>query len=213
VEIRLEVGATLLFVALFALKVSLSATPDFQLREPLINFATDLVTLAITVLIIDVLLERRSREESCKRIAWRLVESIDRVVWVWLGGYRGFDLHELKRLLIEVDSFDSLSDFTVHLLELVGSQAEGFSYSDRNAINSDPRLTRTIEDLRGLSNMREEPKSPQDLRLVLYDCAERLASVLGVKTEAFSGIVHKDSSEAGQKLRFYREFGMVVGEE
>ncbi len=210
---RIWIALALLVASLLLLRIGLASTSAFPLRETLVGIGADLVSLALTVALVDLLLERRQREERRRRIAWELLRSFDKAVWVWQGGWREFRIGELIRLLMEVKESDPLPGSTVEFFEAVGRLAEDALYAEDGTISGDRALVDVLQELGKLTDLRHSPilQAPRrEFANNLIEIALELARFLHFTPEPFPpDWVHKtqDSGLAAQMARYQTIFG------
>lgn len=148
------------------------------------DFARDiglsLCEVALSVAIIDTLIERAERKEDGRKIAWSMLEELDHVCWVWLGGHRRLDLAELRRLLAGVHC-DPIPYFTENLFLRLGSHAGHTRILRADIVGLDENLVRGLTALECLAGLRDGEKvSCLDVAKALKEGAAYLAKALRI---------------------------------
>ena len=106
----------------------------------LLNLAPELFGVAITVVLVDWLFERRQALDEMRRIAWEALLELDQVVYFWQGGSRVFYLEELLGLLGKVQEDDPIHYATRNLLLRLGSRAANTLKTNPHIAHAHPKL-------------------------------------------------------------------------
>lgn len=172
------------------------------------NIGAEIVGLALTVAIIDWLIERNRLNEQVRQLAWQMLHDMDHAFWVWQGGRREFHLDELVALLNVADPKDPMPQFTEEMFINVGIRASDKLRLEPKLVSHDRRLRASLKSLSGLAQIREA-KNLVDANYVLDGlraAVTNLAEVLGQHPHAGEFAAAKsfrDPSEDAQ-LRRYR---------
>ena len=84
-----------LIIVIIAMKFDDSAT----FADLMFNLGTEIIGIALTVAIVDWLIERNKMGDESQQLAWRMLHEIDQAIWVWQGGRQEFHLDELAALI------------------------------------------------------------------------------------------------------------------
>jgi len=172
-----------------------------------LNLGSEIFGLAMTVAIVDWLIERNKLREEAQRIAWATLHEIDHAVWVWQGGRREFHLNELASVLTLVEEDDPLPPFTQSLLADLGVQASGTLRLQAKVLKVHKPLKRALTYLSGLGQIRElsSMMPPSFVVDALQRSIAELAVVTGqeVRSSAF-GVAKgmRDPSPEAQASRY-----------
>lgn len=172
------------------------------------NIGAEVVGLALTVAIIDWLIERNRLNEAVRQLAWQMLHDMDHAFWVWQGGRREFHLDELVALLNVADPKDPMPQFTEEMFINVGIRASDKLRLEPKLVAHDRRLRASLKSLSGLAQIREA-KNLVDANYIidgLRAASTNLAEVLGQHPhsgEFAAAKSFRDPSEEAQ-LRRYR---------
>ncbi|MBZ0171693.1 MAG: hypothetical protein K8E66_04870, partial [Phycisphaerales bacterium] len=122
-RMALALGCTIVAIVMIASSVVFSVDKTAELIGMLSNLGAEILGLALTVAIIDWLLERKRLNEQVQHLAWRMLHDLDHAFWVWQGGRREFHLDELMSLLDMAAKDDPLPKFTEELFINLGIRA------------------------------------------------------------------------------------------
>lgn len=205
--LRFVLAGTLSLIALVIVIVAKIIEPDASFTDLLFNLGAEVFGIAMTVAIVDWLIERNKIGEEAQRLAWRMLHEIDQAVWVWQGGRQEFHLDELAALIDLITEDDHPTDSTQDLFVNLGRTASDSLRLNSKLLKYDKRLHEAISNLTGLAQMRAlKGKMP---RTYVVDALRRsvdcLAEVTGqvIHTGTF-GVARtfRDGSMEAQKDRF-----------
>lgn len=207
--IRITISIILVLVASGLLITSLMLTGDNRAGDVLLNLGTEVVGIALTVAIVDWLIERHRFRDEAEKAAWRLLHDIDQAVWIWQGGRREFNLDELASLLRMIEPDDVISDPAREMLVTVGSHASDELRLHHRIFRFEGRLGQAVGFLTGLAQLRELGASVNNEFIV--ESLERSVTVLAaiVKQPVAAGTsgvarTYRDSSLDAQHDRYRR---------
>jgi len=172
-----------------------------------LNLGSEIFGLALTVAIVDWLIERNKLREEAQRIAWATLHEIDHAVWVWQGGRREFHLNELASVLSMVEEDDPIPPFTQNLLANLGVQASGTLRLQAKVLKVHKPLKRALTYLSGLGQIRElsTMMPPSFVVDAIQRAIAELATVTGQDVQASAFGVAKglrDPSVQAQESRY-----------
>lgn len=180
--------STLGAIAFVALALGMLAIPYSHGRieyvdDLLLNLAPEVIGIAVTLAIVDRMLDHQRAGDESRRIAWRALHRLDHAVWVWQGGTRRFDLDELLHILEMVEDDDPIPPFTQNLLLVLGSVAEVTLRVDSGAVATSPALREALKQLSGLSAMRDKDDilQPREVSNVLQMVTPALGRAAGLR--------------------------------
>lgn len=207
--LRILIGLSLILVAFLAFLEARDPHFTGRLSDLLLNLATELVGIALTVVIIDYLLERRRMKEEVRRIARQALNELDHDVWVWQGGAREFDLAELMTLAANIGADDPLPAFTQNLFLVLGSRAGNTlrTQSDVIRLNSDLRIG--LENLSHLASMRDSANtiSSADIAVNLLKAIEPLARAAGYNVPPPAPLAPVEFRRTSVREQEWRHYG------
>jgi len=163
----LTIGCTAAAAAMLAASVFFSDDRPGELVGLLGNLGAEIVGLALTVAIIDWLLERKRLNEAVQQMAWRMLHDLDHAFWVWQGGRREFHLDELMALLEMAEPGDPLPKFTEELFINLGIRSSDNLRLQPKLVAYDRRLRAALKSLAGLAQIREAKSSIGDARYII----------------------------------------------
>lgn len=210
---RILIGCVFTVAAVFLCLIGLYGPwrdngPDYG--GLLLNAGSELLGVVVTVLIIDVLNERRERKEEVKRLSWEFLHEIDAAVWTWLGGRRSFDLGELLGFLRNVNELDPLPSFVRNQVRDIGSRAAQYLRLRQELINTSKTFGDACEHLRPLAGIQDTPWQPpyqNDLANVLGRAVRSLCETVETTLPDPGTIIdtewQKDTRFTSQQWRFY----------
>ncbi|MEM7622942.1 MAG: hypothetical protein AAF235_07025 [Planctomycetota bacterium] len=172
------------------------------------NVGAEILGLALTVAIIDWLIERKKITEEAHRLAWQMLHDLDHAFWVWQGGRREFHLDELVALLGVADPKDPMPQFTEELFINLGIRASDTLRLQPRLMNHDRRLRASMKSLSGLAQIREAANIVDANYVIdgLRNAVRNLADVTGQNPhsgEFGAARSFRDPSEPAQ-IRRYR---------
>ena len=91
-RIALALGCTILAILTIVTGVLLSTDRSAEIVSMFGNLGAELLGLALTVAIIDWMLERKRLNEQVQHLAWRMLHDVDHAFWVCRGGGASFIL-------------------------------------------------------------------------------------------------------------------------
>jgi hypothetical protein len=151
----------------------------------LMNLSTEVVGIGITLAIVERILERRSKWEESRRVAWRVLHDLDYAVWVWQGGRRALIIDELLGLLALASEDDLLPPFTETLLLRIGSEAKFICKHQADIVASSRHLANGLKELSKLSSIRdpEGAYERKQIKFYLQNATRDLARALDLTIE------------------------------
>lgn len=152
---RVVLTLALLFVAVVMTIITVLVSESVQLPDLLLNLGAEIVGIALTVAIVDWLIERNKLRYEAERLAWQMLHEIDHVVWVWQGGRREFQIGELLGLLDLVTDEDPILPTTQGMMVNVGVRASDMLRLHRRLFTVRPQLREGLARLADLAQMRE----------------------------------------------------------
>ncbi|MBX3363806.1 MAG: hypothetical protein KF866_03490 [Phycisphaeraceae bacterium] len=172
-----------------------------------LNLGAEIIGIAMTVAVVDWLIERSKLREEAQRIAWATLHDIDHAVWVWQGGRREFHLDELVAILSLVKEEDPLPVFTKNLFANLGMRASDTLRLQARVFRHHRKLKNALTYLSGLAQIRELENlvSPSYIVQSLQSSVAILAFLTGQGMHPASfGIVRtfRDPSIDGQQARY-----------
>lgn len=176
-----------------------------------LNLGSELAGIVVTVTLIEVLMERRRRQDEIQRKAAHFLQGLDSVIYFWRGGYTKFDIGELLALLVKVEDNDSLIHETEAMLLNLGKQASMVHNEKPDHIASDKMLRKGLAYLAEFLAIRDGANQPVKMS-VIAKAAEQacvcLAQAAGIPipSDRFSLLPPKelcDCSAEGQRKRIY----------
>lgn len=175
-----------------------------------LNLGAEILGMAMTVAIVDWLIEKSKLREEAQRIAWATLHDVDHAVWVWQGGRREFHLDELVAILTLVDEKDPLPVFTKNLFANLGMRAGDQLRLQPRVFRQHRKLKHALQYLAGLAQIREIESlvGPSYIVQALQSSIAVLAGVTGQGLHPTSfGVVKslRDPSIDAQESR-YRGF-------
>jgi hypothetical protein len=121
----------------------------------LLNLTTEIAGILVTVLVIDVLVARRRREDEIRRLAWDLLHELDHAVRVWQGGRREPSVAELMALVSRIGAEDPVPWFTQNLFMRIGSRSAALRDLRPELVRASHELATALEALVPLASMRD----------------------------------------------------------
>ena len=199
------IGFLLLSVALFW--ISNRVGTEVFSGDLLLNLATEIMGIVLTVAIVDWFFERRRMATRARQMAWNALHGIEHAVWVWQGGPRQMETEEILGLLSAVKEDDPLPEFTQNLMLGLGTRVKQALKNDPQAIRSLDGLGDAFEQLSRLSSIRDglDVFAPRKVADILSSGVSHLALVLGLSDERIPGrlIRYRDPSLEGQEQRHF----------
>jgi hypothetical protein len=209
--LRTLVTGSFLILAAIMLGMSFLAGFETPAGTLLMNLGTEVVGIVMTVAIVEWFLERRRLQNRGRQLAWDMLHAVEHTVWVWQGGPREMDSDEVRGVLSAVGNEDPLPDFTEGLLLNIGTRTRRILNHDPEAIDAMPGLMHALEQLGGLSSIRDGRRTlaARTVAEILDDGTTALAKSLGRPTERHptSLIRYRDPSVESQERRHFGEGG------
>lgn len=205
--LRFILAGALSLVALVIVIVAMIFDPEATPTELMFNLGAEIIGIALTVAIVDWLIEKNKMTEEAQRLAWRMLHEIDQAVWVWQGGRQEFHLDEMAALIDLITESDAPIESTQDLFVNLGRAASDSLRLHSKLLKSDKRLDVALNSLAGLAQMRalkgRMPKSyiVDMLKKGMLALAEITGQAIHSGTFAVARTFH-DSSPEAQKERF-----------
>jgi len=196
------VGVSILLVGIPAIITRSLDWPGLWL-----NLAAEILGMAMTVAIVDWLIERSKLMEEARRLAWATLHEIDHAVWVWQGGRREFHLDELAAVLSLVSDMDPMPVFTQNMMANLGMRAADSLRLQPRVFREQRRLKLALQSLSGLAQIRElgSLMPPTAVQQAMTTALGHLAAVTeqGLHPTSF-GVVKqlRDPSAEAQEQRY-----------
>lgn len=174
------------------------------------GLVTELCGVAMTILLIDMVLEQQERRRDIRRLADEMLYQVDYIVWVWLGGDRVFSYEEMQCLLGSVTQEDELHPVTETLLQNLGNEAAKRMRLHSELVRADQALCHGLCSLAGLASIRarQEPMSPAQVPQVLRAAVAGLDGVLCCSASSGQdGRRCVTSKRSGKRFQHYRHLG------
>ena len=127
--------------------------------EVLGNLGTEVFGILVTIAVVDWFLEKRRRQDRARDLAWNVLHSVERAVWVWQGGPRQPSTDELLGLVAGIQPDDVIESSTQGLIQKIGLQCRGATQKELAALRSLPGLPEAFQDLAGLTTVTEDLSS------------------------------------------------------
>jgi len=204
---RILLTAILGAIAAVMVTTSLLLDKTASVYDLLLNLGSEVVGIALTVAIVDWLIERAKLREEAQRIGWAMLHDIDHAVWVWQGGRREFHLDELVALLNLVEDSDPLPPLTQNLLANLGIRASDTLRLQSRVFKYHRDLKHAMQYLASLSQIRELNKlmPPSFVVESLRSAITELAGVTGQglhPNEFGVAKTYRDPSAEAQQARY-----------
>lgn len=204
---RLHITLLLAAVAVVFVAVTWILDTATQPADLTLNLGSEIIGIALTVAIVDFLIERNRLREEARRTAWSILHDIDHVVWVWQGGRREFHLDEMLALLDMVTDRDPIPVFTRNLMANLGVRSRDVLRLQPKLFQQHKKLRQALVSLGSLSQIRELDAlvTPSVVVDAIKPAIADLASVTGqmLHTGEF-GVARafRDPTEDAQKARY-----------
>ncbi len=173
----------------------------------LTNLGTEVFGILVTVAVVEWLFERRRLQDKARELAWSVLHSLERAVWIWQGGPQRIGTDELLGIIAGIRTTDPISRFTKVLLVNLGTQCREALDKDPQSVRSLTGLKASLEDLSSLRSLRDGD-SAVSVRMVseiLEAGTTGLAQLLGKSTQRLpSGLIRgRDASAEAQQERHF----------
>ncbi|MEZ6853149.1 hypothetical protein [Halodesulfovibrio aestuarii] len=145
------------------------------------GFVTEFGGVAVTILLVDMALERRAKVADVRRMADELLFQVDYLVWLWLGGDRVFSYNEMLALLSRVEKHDKLHPTLETQMQNLGNEAGKFKRINAETVHHHKDLIAAVETIAKFASIRvkQEEFPPLVLKDIISSAAQSLACVLG----------------------------------
>ena len=205
--IRLIVATSFLVVSVALIGGGFILGPATPTGGLLTNLGTEVFGILVTVAVVEWLFERRRLQDKARELAWSVLHSLERAVWIWQGGPERVGTDELLGIIAGIHSTDPISRFTKVLLVNLGTQCREALDKDPQSVRSLSGLKASLEDLSSLRSLRDGD-SAVSVRMVseiLEAGSTGLAQLLGKPTQRLpSGLIRgRDASEPAQQERYF----------
>ena len=175
--------------------------------EVLGNLGTEVFGILVTIAVVDWFLEKRRRQDRARDLAWNVLHSVERAVWVWQGGPRQPSTDELLGLVAGIQPDDVIESSTQGLIQKIGLQCRGATQKELAALRSLPGLPEAFQDLAGLTTVTEvlSTNTTRVVAEILDSSVGSLARLLDQPTQRIPSALmrYRDASPAGQVDRYY----------
>lgn len=206
--LRAALAAGFAMLALAIIYLAFHSDQGGQWSGLWLNLGTEIIGIVATVAVVDWLFERRRDAEEAKRMAWNVLHEIDHAVWVWQGGFREFDIDELKALIEGIQRDAELPASTQNLLMTVGARSSNTLRHRSDLVRSSADLRQALEALVPIARLRDiDPSLPAS---AIAECLHVAASALSrvVRLESVEGyrldpMSPKDASARAQEWRHF----------
>ena len=205
--IRLIVALSFLVVSVALIGGGFILGPTTPTGGLLTNLGTEVFGILVTVAVVEWLFERRRLQDKARELAWSVLHSLERAVWIWQGGPERVGTDELLGIIGGVRSTDPISRFTKVLLVNLGTQCREALDKDPQSVRSLNGLQDSLEDLSSLRSLRDGD-SAVSVRMVseiLEAGTTGLARLLGQSTQRLpSGLIRgRNATEVAQQERYF----------
>lgn len=182
-KVRLLIASVFIMIGIIMIIKAITPWEGNSREDLLLNLGTEIVGIAITVAIVDLLMQRQRLMEEAKKISWRALHEVDYAVWVWQGGIRRFDIGELIGLISTIREDDPLPQFTQNLLLRIGSSAENTIRVNADVLKTSKKLKAGLSQLGRLSSIRDIDSLLQVTAIgdILMKSTANLANVVGLE--------------------------------
>lgn len=209
---RLTLALIFLIGTVVALALVFSGRLSQELSGILSNVGTEFIGIALTVLIIDWMYERRAAATERLSVAMSVLQELDHAVWVWQGDRRGFDLDELFTRADMASPEDPFPSYTQNLFMRLGSRCVSHLKLKHDAIGASRELVQALQSLTKLESIRDVDRDYdfQGFKCILLQSIASLASACGLPPPKIIDVqptAHLISSEEHQH---YRHFGKQI---
>ncbi len=202
-------------IALITTSVSVAIEGKSALIELLPNLAAEIVGLALTVALVDWLIERAKMADEAQKMAWAMLHDIDHAVWVWQGGRREFHLDEMYALLDMVQEHEPVAESTQELLANLGVRASDNIRLQSRLLRRHRKLRTAMTTLAGLAQIREIKRlvdsryAVDSLQISIRQLAELTEQEIHLgQFGAAKGL--RDASIDAQTRRYLGERGLIM---
>lgn len=173
----------------------------------LTGLGTEVFGILVTVAVVEWLFERRRLQDKARELAWSVLHSLERAVWIWQGGPQRIGTDELLGIIAGIRTTDPISRFTKVLLVNLGTQCREALDKDPQSVGSLAGLKVSLEDLSSLRTLRDGDSavSVHMVSEILEAGTTGLARLLGKPTQRLpSGLIRgRDASKEAQEDRHF----------
>jgi hypothetical protein len=178
-----------------------------EMSGVLANLGTGFIGTAFTVLIVDVLYERRSSRDECRRIALSILMDLDHAIWVWQGGSRSFNIDELSAYINESYIDDPIPFYTQNLFMRLGTKCATNVNLKSQELDRDPYLVEALRQLSKLERIRDHHFEFDEFKSILQLSIAPLATACGLQKPQPFEIFHPAHRPTSLNHQSYRHFG------
>lgn len=205
--IRLIVATSFLFLSVAFIAGGFWRGATTATGGLLTNLGTEIFGILVTVAVVEWLFERRRLQEKARELAWSILHSLERSVWIWQGGPERVATDELLGIIAGIHPTDPISRYTKVLLVNLGTQCREALDKDPQAVRSLTGLKASLEDLSSLRSLRggDSAVSVRTVSEILEAGTMGLARLLGKSTQRLpSGLIRgRNASEEAQQERYF----------
>lgn len=191
----------------------LSFVDQYYLENSPLDYIAGLVTefagVAVTILLVDMALERQSRKSEVRRIADELLFQVDYLVWIWLGGDRAFSYSEMMALLDSVENEDVMHATTETQFLNFGNEAGKILRLQPELLKTNKDLKAALGKLERLASIRVTHASmlPVELRDLILEALGSLDCVLKyTQTDSTTPWDCKEYTTLKQSSQYYQYY-------
>jgi hypothetical protein len=174
------------------------------IQSVLLNLGTEALGILITIAGIDKLEERRRIVENIEAMAWRYLNRIDIIVWIWQGGRKEFSMDELFSLLDATQDDDPIHPETMKLLCKLGDTANHKlkAHYHKTSIEASPRMKDAFKALYPLFAMQDSNAllPPKEIAKCLRSAIEGFRDCLPKDVDLDSDFPFVDPSKRENSL-------------
>ncbi|KAF1074537.1 hypothetical protein [Halodesulfovibrio sp. MK-HDV] len=204
--------------AVGGIALALALVDHYCLENSYLDYIAGLVTefagVAVTILLVDMALEQRSKKTEVRRMADELLFQVDYLVWIWLGGDRVFSYPEMMALLDSVKNEDILHATTETQFQNFGNEAGKILRIQLEMVKTNKDLKAALEKLERLASVRASHASmlPIELRGLILEALGSLDCVLKYtendSTTPWDCKEYTSLKQSSEYYQYYRYTGM-----
>jgi hypothetical protein len=113
----------------------------------LLNLASEIVGIVVTVALIDWFNEQRSKRAEVQRLAWDILHRIDYTLWLWGGGSHEFSFEEMGSIIRSIRDDTPIHEKTSARLRYLGWRASELRGLRRELVTGNPNLESSLVTL------------------------------------------------------------------